>query len=111
MLRLLIGRGCCFVILSKLIWGKITGTGEIPVPWKICLETASAFTRKDLCTCIRSAESEPVIEHLVVRQGQPRGAQVYAIMQCSWVTRRAGARIHPFPDLSGGLAVEVRVSC
>jgi len=51
-----------------------------------------------------------VMEHLVGRQGQPRGAQVHA-MQCTWVTRRDWARIYPFPDLIWGLAVEVRVSC
>ena len=31
--------------------------------------------------------------------------------QCSWMTRRGGARIHPFPDLIWGLAVEIRGSC
>ena len=32
-------------------------------------------------------------------------------MQCTWVTRRGGARIHPFLDLIWGLAVEAGESC
>jgi len=36
------------------------------------------------------------MEHLVGRQGQPRGAQVHAMYLSDG---RAGARIHPFPDL------------
>lgn len=51
---------------------------------------------------------EPVTEHLVGREGQPRGAQVYAMYlrdQKGW------ARIHSFPDLIYGLAVEARVFC
>jgi len=51
---------------------------------------------------------EAVIEHLVGRQGQPRGAQVYAMY---WVTSRGEDKIHPFLDLISGLAVEERVSC
>jgi len=39
------------------------------------------------------------------RQGQPRGAQVHAMYLSDW---RGGARMHPFPDLIEGLAVEVR---
>ena len=34
---------------------------------------------------------------------------VLRCMQCTWLTGRAGARIHPFPDLMYCLAVEVRV--
>ena len=58
--------------------------------------------------CSRNAESWPeaVMEHLVGRQGQPRGAQC---MQCSWMTGRSGLWLHPF--LFEGLAVQVRVSC
>jgi len=48
---------------------------------------------------------EAVIEHLVGRQGEPRG------MQCPWVTGRGGARITPFPDLVEGLALEARIPC
>jgi len=39
---------------------------------------------------------EPVIEHLMGRQGQPRGAQVHVMPM---MTGRGGARIHLFPDL------------
>ena len=37
---------------------------------------------------------EAVIEHLVGRQGQPRGAQV-CVMQCTWVTGRGGPGSSP----------------
>ena len=50
------------------------------------------------------SQPEAVIEHLVGRQGQPRGAQLYAVHLCDG---RAGARIHPFPVLISGLAVEL----
>jgi len=58
--------------------------------------------------CSGNAKSwlEPVIEHVVGRQGQPTGAQV----QCTSMTRRGGAKTHPFLDLTKGLAAEVRVS-
>jgi len=48
--------------------------------------------------CSGNAKSWPeaVIEHLVGRQGQPRGAQVHAMYLSDW---RGGARMHPFPDL------------
>jgi len=36
------------------------------------------------------------MEHLMERQGQSRGAQVYAMYLSDG---RDGARIHPFPDL------------
>jgi len=47
--------------------------------------------------CSRNAKSwpEPLIEHLVGRQGQPRGAQVCAMK----LSDQKGWRIHPFPDL------------
>jgi len=48
--------------------------------------------------CSGNAKSwlEPVIEHVVGRQGQPTGAQV----QCTSMTRRGGAKTHPFLDLT-----------
>jgi len=51
-----------------------------------------------LTCCSGNAKSWPeaVIEHLVGRQGQPRGAQVHAMYLSDW---RGGARMHPFPDL------------
>ena len=74
--------------------------------WKASLETCynSVITTRN-----ENAESwpEPVIEHLVGRQGQPRGAQVHAM---HWVTGRGGARIHLFPELFKGLAKEMRTS-
>ena len=44
---------------------------------------------------------EAMMEHMVGRQSQPRGA----------LTERGGTRILPFPDLINGLAVEVSISC
>ena len=48
--------------------------------------------------CSRNAKSglEAVMEHLVGRLVQPRGAQVYAMYLSD---ERARARIHPFPVL------------
>jgi len=44
-----------------------------------------------------NAESWPesVVEHLVGRQDQPKGAQLHPMH----LTGRSEARIHPFPDL------------
>jgi len=54
--------------------------------------------RKNLIQYVSVVEmlSETVIEHLVGRQGQPRGAQVHAMHLSDW---KGGARIPPFPDL------------
>ena len=39
---------------------------------------------------------EQVIEHLVRRQGQPRGVQVHAMHLIDW---KGGSWLHLFPDL------------
>jgi len=54
--------------------------------------------RKNLIHYVSVVEmlSETVIEHQVVRQRNPRGAQVHEMNLSDW---KGGARIHPFPDL------------
>ena len=49
--------------------------------------------------CSANAKSQPeaVIERLVGRQGQPRGAQVHVVHLSD--QNRCEARIQPFPDL------------
>jgi len=37
-----------------------------------------------LCSLNAKSQLEPVIEHLVGRQGQPRGAQVHAMYLSDW---------------------------
>jgi len=48
------------------------------------------------------------MEHLAEGRASPGEL---SCMQCTQMTRRAGARIHPFPGLLERFAVEVRVSC
>ena len=71
---------------------------DIPCVWVLCFVFQLNLSTFSVFRCRRNAKSqlEAVMEHLVGRQGQPRGAQVHA-MQCTCVTRRAGVRIHPFP--------------
>jgi len=70
-----------------------------------------------ICSCSRNAESqlEAVIEHLVGRQGQPRGAQVHA-MDLSDHKGRSQDPPLPTPHLrvgSGGkgILLEIPVYC
>lgn len=69
-----------------------------------CFISSSLYSS---CSSNAKSQFETMIEHLVGRQGQPRGARC---KQFTWMTARGIAGIHPIPDLIWGLAVEMRES-
>jgi len=65
---------------------------------RIHLQKKSTLIINCIFICNGNAKSRPnaVMEHLVGRRGQPRGAQVHARALSDW---KGGARIQPFPAL------------
>jgi len=92
------------VVVGSTSWygmGEETASlwrNKYQVDWRVVFFFHPIDTGLNVCEWSKNAESqpEPVIEHLLGRQGQSRGAQC---KQRIWVTRRGGARIHLYPDL------------
>jgi len=99
-----------------VLWIGLMALGEGKVNWDevpVILHTDALVSDFHVWDCSRNTESWPeaVIEHLVGRQGWPRGAQVHAMQLSDWNGMETGACIHPFSALTEGLAVEVSVPC
>jgi len=70
---------------------------ELLKPIPLYCQTILELVKQCTYAKCRNAKSwlEALIEHLLGRQGQPKGAQVYAMHLSD---QKGRARIHPFPD-------------